>query len=178
LIPSTRFERSSRIAQSKPRFEDRCHLQRPENATDAGEGHWTSYGGETGDDVWGECVGQAWGCGKFEDDASCLGQEGCYLVLNCVGVEADCSEFHYGSTACASAPHCYSDTKQVGTTTLPGCWSYDTSCRHAIPDLEPCEAYGGTCHEANLCEGHPRDCSFLARSQAECEAQQGCFWKS
>ncbi|MEM6994676.1 MAG: hypothetical protein AAF721_29445 [Myxococcota bacterium] len=134
-------------------------------------------GGSGGESEPGECVGEPWGCGQFEGDRACLAQDGCFPVLNCVGTESDCLDFSYGSAECEAAPHCYSDTMQSGGTTLPGCWSYDWACADGDPDLESCEAFGGTCHAANTCEGDPDSCEYVAYDQAGCEAQQGCFWK-
>lgn len=134
-------------------------------------------GGSDGADDAGECVGQPWDCAAFEDDETCLGQNGCYPVLSCVGVEEDCVNYEYLSPECEAAPHCYSDTMVVGTTTLPGCWPYDVSCEEAIPEFEPCEAFGGTCHTGNTCEGDPDPCEYES-SQPDCEALAGCFWKA
>lgn len=134
---------------------------------------------DDGESEPGECVGEPWGCGQMTEggDEACLAHEGCYPVLSCVGTEVDCLNFRYLSPECEAAPHCYSDTMQSGGTTLPGCWSYDLGCHDGLLDLESCESYGGTCHAANICEGAPEPCEYVASNQAGCEAQQGCFWK-
>lgn len=133
-------------------------------------------GGDNDEEHAGECVGEPLACQRFEGEQACLQQDGCYPTRGCVGVEEDCSNYEYLSAECEAAPHCYSDVIPAQFGSLPGCWQYDIDCASAFADVEPCESYGGTCHETTVCEGDPSPCEH--RSKSKCQAHMGCYWKA